>query len=284
MVVDIRYHLASLVAVFLALGLGILIGAALLGGDGLERQERWLASLERELQSLREAREQNAALLEKAGAELELYKAFAARLSDEAMRGLLGGERAALVAFGGDASATAGVEDLLQRSGATIVRKATVAPSFSETELVRLLGPLQTEALGAVKPPAQKAGAALAAALAGEPGAGFAAARSPAFSLEALPDGTPSIAVVVLGARPERHPEAAWELVQALKAHGIRTAAVVVDETAWSPALPEWGIPFVTHFDTPMGRLSLVYALRAGEAGGFGFEPGRSPWPEVDFE
>ena len=43
MVVDIRYHLASLVAVFFALGLGILVGMSLAsGGQGSELREQWM--------------------------------------------------------------------------------------------------------------------------------------------------------------------------------------------------------------------------------------------------
>ena len=38
MIIDFRYHIASLVAVFLALGVGILIGGAILGNTTLQRE------------------------------------------------------------------------------------------------------------------------------------------------------------------------------------------------------------------------------------------------------
>lgn len=279
-VVDIRYHLASIVAVFLALGLGILIGAALQGGKGLEQQERWLASLEHELQTLRRSKEESAALLREVGAERDRYKAFAAHLSEGAMRGLLDGERAALVVFGGEAAAAGRVEDVLRRSGASLVRKAAVAPAASEADLIRLLTPLEGGSEGTGGGGGSKApGAALAAALVGGPQVGFAVVDEPSFTLQAMSDERPTIAVMVLGSRSERHREVAAQLARALGDAGVRTAAVVLDEGAWMQALERWGIPFVAHFGTPMGELSLVVSLETGEAAGFGLGEGRAPWP-----
>ena len=40
--IDIRYHIASIVAVFLALGLGVLIGSTIVGDDLLVDQQKKL--------------------------------------------------------------------------------------------------------------------------------------------------------------------------------------------------------------------------------------------------
>lgn len=54
MIIDIRYHIASLAAVFLALGLGILIGANLLGNEAMVKTLRYQTDkLEKNLDSLR---------------------------------------------------------------------------------------------------------------------------------------------------------------------------------------------------------------------------------------
>lgn len=56
MIVDYKYHIASLVAVFLALGIGILIGSTLLGNTALvEYQKQVTNNLEGQLQALRKA-------------------------------------------------------------------------------------------------------------------------------------------------------------------------------------------------------------------------------------
>ncbi|NLK08255.1 MAG: copper transporter [Firmicutes bacterium] len=57
MIIDIRYHVASLVAVFLALGMGMLIGASLLDeGRLVESQEKLIAGLERRFDGLQAER------------------------------------------------------------------------------------------------------------------------------------------------------------------------------------------------------------------------------------
>jgi len=57
MILDIRYHIASLVAVFLALGLGILIGASLLDeGRLVESQEKLIVGLEKRFDTLQAER------------------------------------------------------------------------------------------------------------------------------------------------------------------------------------------------------------------------------------
>ncbi|MGI6226402.1 MAG: copper transporter, partial [Peptococcales bacterium] len=47
MVIDFRYHVASIVAIFIALALGILIGSTLVGQDFLanlaEEQKIWIS-------------------------------------------------------------------------------------------------------------------------------------------------------------------------------------------------------------------------------------------------
>lgn len=57
MIIDLRYHIFSLAAVFLALGLGIAIGSALPGADTLLReQEKVITRLEKEFAQLRSER------------------------------------------------------------------------------------------------------------------------------------------------------------------------------------------------------------------------------------
>jgi len=40
LIVDIRYHIASLAAVFLALALGILIGTSMISSDAITQQQK----------------------------------------------------------------------------------------------------------------------------------------------------------------------------------------------------------------------------------------------------
>lgn len=40
MIIDIKYHIASLTAVFLALGIGIVIGTSMIGSDTITKQQK----------------------------------------------------------------------------------------------------------------------------------------------------------------------------------------------------------------------------------------------------
>ena len=55
MIIDFKYHIASLVAVFLALGIGILIGSAMLGNTSIiETQKQLTDNLAQQMQALRD--------------------------------------------------------------------------------------------------------------------------------------------------------------------------------------------------------------------------------------
>ncbi|MFZ3170737.1 MAG: copper transporter [Carboxydocellales bacterium] len=59
MIIDLRYHIASLVAVFLALAVGIAVGSVMLGNDSVVWQQEKLAdSLETELRIIRQDNQQ----------------------------------------------------------------------------------------------------------------------------------------------------------------------------------------------------------------------------------
>lgn len=57
---DIKYHIASLAAVFIALGLGILIGSSMVGSDAITQQQKnMIEGIEKEFNILREENKQN---------------------------------------------------------------------------------------------------------------------------------------------------------------------------------------------------------------------------------
>lgn len=77
MIIDIRYHIASLVAVFLALGLGILIGSALLGNDALvSEQEKMISRLEKEFDRLKMEQKNMVELVREKDGLLEIEQRF----------------------------------------------------------------------------------------------------------------------------------------------------------------------------------------------------------------
>jgi hypothetical protein len=109
-----RYHAASLIAVFLALAIGILIGAQF-GGDALTNTRKDLEhSLVGNLQDAR-------SLADELGAELNHSDEFGERVYPVLTRDRLSGRRFAIVALGGlPSDITADVEDALGPTGAKL--------------------------------------------------------------------------------------------------------------------------------------------------------------------
>jgi Copper transport outer membrane protein, MctB len=110
-----RYHATSLIAVFLALAVGILIGAEF-GGDALTQTRK---NLENSLVgNLQDARSH----VEELDGELGRADEFDEKVYPVLTRDRLQGKRIALVAFGGlPGEITSGVEDALGSTGATLV-------------------------------------------------------------------------------------------------------------------------------------------------------------------
>jgi Copper transport outer membrane protein, MctB len=110
-----RYHATSLIAVFLALAIGILIGAEF-GGDALTSTRRDLEhSLVGNLQDARSRADE-------LSGELGRSNEFAERVYPVLTRNQLDGKRIAIVALGGlPGEVTAAVEDALGPSGARLV-------------------------------------------------------------------------------------------------------------------------------------------------------------------
>jgi hypothetical protein len=110
-----RYHTASLIAVFLALAIGILIGAQF-GGDALTNTRRDLEhSLVGNLQDARSRADE-------LSAELNRSNEFGERVYPVLTRNRLAGRRLAIVALGGlPGDLTGEVEDALGPTGAKLV-------------------------------------------------------------------------------------------------------------------------------------------------------------------
>lgn len=134
MIIDLRYHIASLVAVFLALGIGILVGSFILSVDTLEKQQEQIAErLENHLNELREENQAMQAEVLAAEAEVELQKQFLRETLPRLVAGQLEGRRIALVQ-----TATYQVDtelrNLLKSAGAEVVSVTTFSGGLELAE------------------------------------------------------------------------------------------------------------------------------------------------------
>ncbi len=125
--IDFRYHLVSIVAVFLALAVGLVVGATALkpttlqGLDNLSRREQNRISAQlKEIQGLQ--------------GQIGGDRAFAQAAAPLVLGNLLAGQQVVLVtAPGSDGSTINGVTTALQQAGAKVTGQAEMQPAFFDT-------------------------------------------------------------------------------------------------------------------------------------------------------
>ena len=125
--IDFRYHLVSLVAVFLALAVGIVLGTTALNGP----LTRGLQSTEAKLRSTADnLRAQNNQQASRLSGDASLVTAAAPRL----LGGLLPGEQVVLVtAPGADGAVVAGLTTAIHQAGATVTGQVGLNQQFFDT-------------------------------------------------------------------------------------------------------------------------------------------------------
>jgi hypothetical protein len=272
-----RYHVASLAAIFLALGVGILIGTGLGKNVISATTKRLEQSLRGDLDS---ARSQAASLREELRSQQQFAAAVYPALTDSALRGA----RVAVIALGGLDSALRGdIERVLgpgNHTGARIREFAVVREPAD-------LGALTAALRGSGLPRPRKSSASLDAL--GRRAAGAIVAGGPLFrrasgALLARRSGRPAgiDAVVVVRSAPAalgpRNAAATAGLEGGLL-DGLKRTGLPVVGVERSDADPSSIGLYRTHdlatvddLDESAGAVSAVYALR-GAVGSFGSGP-----------
>jgi hypothetical protein len=274
-VFDLRYHVASLTAVFVAIVIGILVGVGLSGKGFVNDAER--ANLTRQIADLRQQRDVAELSLAAASRGAQALKDFADRAYPAVTPGRLKGKRVAVLFVGPiDQGASFAVGKAVRDAGGAVVRtRSIVVPLDLKTiqaalrrqpALRRLAGRGRLDDLGR----------ALAVELA-------AGGKTPLWDAldqiivqerEGL-SATPADAVVV--ARPASPQQGATSaflrgLYGGLARAGVPGVGVEAGNPATSaiPAFAAAGLSTVDSVDTSAGRLGLVLLLGGGEPGNYG--------------
>lgn len=122
--IDFRYHLVSIVAVFLALGLGLVLGSTTLKPSVLTGLEKTSSAEKRQIDHLYATQQQ---LRDQLGGS----ESFAQAASTQLLSHLLAGQRVVIVsAPGAPGSVAGGVTQMLSKSGATVTGQVQVQPKF----------------------------------------------------------------------------------------------------------------------------------------------------------
>lgn len=306
MMIDMKWHVASLVAVFLALGVGILVGIAMVTDSALvERQEQMIDRLEEDFAALKAERDSLGARLAASERALTASLDFEDTVVASLVRGKLAGRRVAIVVCR-EAMPAEEVERIgraIVDAGGQLVRVVDVLGSFAPAS-----GRQAVEFASSLGVPASRAevvtrevASALAAYLVGgeaspvlhsllnlgyvsvagqnllRPGGSGDADTAGAEERGGGRGGRADAVVLVVGSLdPGFTPaDAGIPIVRAVKA--LQVDVVCVE--GWNVKVSQIadyrreGISTVDCVDLPLGRLSLVYAL-AGWRGHFGIKGG----------
>lgn len=129
--IDIRYHVASLVAVFLALGLGILIGSTVIGSDVLvEQQKKMITQLENQFSTLRQREEELTTQNRFVSQINHYYEQYSQAVSPPIIKDRLRGYQVAIVVTGGQ-EIPAGVLNSLSLAGARVISNSVFLPAIN---------------------------------------------------------------------------------------------------------------------------------------------------------
>ena len=124
--IDFRYHLVSIVAVFLALAIGIVLGSTELQGTTLDALRGVNNSLTRQLSA---AEAQRGDYAQQAGASDAFLKTAEPKLLD----GMLSGDRVVIVTEpGAPSSVVAGVTQAAKLAGAAVTGTVALQPKFND--------------------------------------------------------------------------------------------------------------------------------------------------------
>ena len=275
---DFRYHALSLAAVFLALGIGIVLGVTI--GDSLvsETEQQIRSSLRGDVSEARDR-------AERVDRELDQRNAFIERALPALIDDRLARERVAILAFGSMPDDVRGpVEDAIEAAGGQVDSTSVIEIPPDERALGDAVGG-RFERLGSDE--------GLLRALGERVGRSVAVGGRLAQRLERRLDEdfrgefAGADAVVVYRAPQEDLPETAAALEEAI-VEGLLSAGVPVvgverggTDPSQVPFYEDNELSSVDSVDLPAGRAALVFALE-GARGSFGFkDTADAPLPEL---
>lgn len=260
---NLRYHMASLVAVFLALTIGLVLGGLVVGRGAIDDQQAQL------INGLRDDLDELSAQNTKLEAQLGVQDAFAEEAARRMVAGQLKGTRVGVITNSGRSDGLAAAEDVIEAAGGIAVPLVLEKPGFGlEDQKVR-------SALPSSAVPANATVVSVAASLAAEwTGNGprpvtDALVAAGVLDVDGLDDG--ALASVVTLAAFDGEPDAGGvSIAGAMKTHGAVGAGAqsASAQTGVAAAAAEAGLGATNILSTPAGTYSLVRLLKDGSVTG----------------
>ncbi|MFG2058057.1 copper transporter [Micromonospora sp. NPDC048930] len=142
--INFRYHVVSLTAVFLALAIGLVVGTAALNGPVAD-------SLKENVNALRKDNSQMRQSVNSLQKELDMEEDFAAEMAQVVLPGKLAGRRVLVLSLPSGRDHTEGVVKMLQLAGANVTGRIDIQDKFinpdSNNNLLELANNVQMSGL-----------------------------------------------------------------------------------------------------------------------------------------
>jgi hypothetical protein len=138
-VINFRYHVVSLTAVFLALAIGLVVGTAALNGPVADNLKSQITALNKDLGNKRDE-------INQYREEISRSQEFATEIAPTVLNGRLAGRKLAVLALPGTDQYADKVINMLTIAGATITAKVTVQDKFFDPAIQLDLLDLANEA------------------------------------------------------------------------------------------------------------------------------------------
>lgn len=281
--IDIRYHIASIVAVFLALGLGVLIGSTIVGDDLLvDQQKKLLDRLEEQFTLFREREEQLVLENNYKDQIISNYENYSQALLPPLVKDKLADEVLAIVVTG-NTDIPSGLINSISIAGAKVASKTIVlsnlnlANSDINTKLIDYYNIEPAEANPDLL--RQYIAGSVAAVLLDEGDQGI---------IEFLQENdlinfngnfsTPITGVIIVGGTNsmESHFAKSFDqsLIQHLLDNGVKVFGVEGSQVEYSymTDYQQYNITTIDNIDLSPGQIALVFAME-GEPGNYGVKP-----------
>lgn len=280
--IDLRYHIASIIAVFLALAVGILIGSTIVGDDLLvDQQKKLIDRLEEQFYSLRE---QEKVLLEQNEFQANMlanYENYSQAMLPALVKERLNGMNVAIVVTGGS-DIPAGMLNALTVAGATVVSKTVVLTENHlknadlRAELVNYYQLDPGSDADALRYQVATSVAAVISSQADTDVVSFLQDKGLVKFSE--PNSVPVQAVILVGGANDVGMAYVSSFDQGLITHllgsNIKVFGVEQSEVVYSymSEYQQNGISTVDNVDLSPGQISLIFAME-GEQGNYGIKP-----------
>lgn len=275
---DFRYHIVTLVAVFLALGIGIIIGTALLGNDAIVQQQREMTDrLEAQLQEMRTENKAVQAKMNDLEVDRTIHKQFEKQILPALVNGKLADVNVAIIETN-NYGMREELLNTLEMAGAKVTSITTVLNGLELNNKEELISNLALE--NGTDQEIQKQLAAIMAEgiQTGEKQAELNALAQAEMIKTVGEYGIALNAVIIVGGSPEKSLIKTEQidnvLIDYFLANNIPVYAAEESNIAYSymKDYQKYNISTIDNIETVPGQLALVFAMN-GKAGHYGVKP-----------